>query len=452
MCGHVGAFGAINHKAKAMFNLLLHFDVPRGPHSTGIGIVYEDNNTRVFKEVGKPDAIYAAHQEDFSEYGVLKHDKVRCLIGHNRWKTQGAIDRDSAHPFEFGDVLGAHNGTVEWRYNTKLDNGDEKFQIDSQKIFNHLSRHENPQTIWDIFPDDKDAAMALVWWDKRSNALNIARNTQRPMFMVKQKNENIIYWASEKWMLELSADYTRVELEEIVQLKANIHAQFKMEAGKLDMTTNPLVPFVPPKVVYQTRGSTGYGYNWNDDYYDSRTKTPVKLTIRERIKSDPAYFVATKEAVNGVLPEVIINLSRHQATAEKEGEALMAFIDKHGPVIDIPGYSFYTVGAVEKLPFFSVENAYKNLKPVEKKVAAIVHQPMTMVSADGATLFKGKALRRAMRKAGNACACCGEKLFPNKGADGAVFISDVHMLCEDCNVPDVLDELLGKTTSLINYH
>lgn len=60
------------------------------------------------------------------------------LFAHTRWASVGEVNVENAHPFEIGNILGAHNGGIaNWEeLNQKYNR---KFEVDSQHIFAHLN-------------------------------------------------------------------------------------------------------------------------------------------------------------------------------------------------------------------------------------------------------------------------------------------------------------------------
>jgi hypothetical protein len=64
------------------------------------------------------------------------HEFNQCMA-HTRWGTTGAHTVANAHPFEIGDLIGAHNGVL---YNHAALNALYKrnFEVDSQHIFQHI--------------------------------------------------------------------------------------------------------------------------------------------------------------------------------------------------------------------------------------------------------------------------------------------------------------------------
>lgn len=252
MCGLVGIAGKFITKQDAeVLRVLLHLDVLRGRDSTGIGLVYDLDHLKrepfqgVVKSVGLPEDLYKEHPKLFHG-GLLHYWGLNVAIGHNRWATQGAVNADNAHPFDFPDLIGVHNGTVR-KDSLKKFHEAEKFDVDSQMIFSHLNHTGKIQDVW----DEADGAMALVWWDKKKSTLNFVRNKERPLFYAFSEFGGRIYWASESWMLGVACGRSDVKIKEILPVKENVHYQFTLKNSKIEVVETPLEPFRKTFVVVE---------------------------------------------------------------------------------------------------------------------------------------------------------------------------------------------------------
>jgi predicted glutamine amidotransferase len=240
MCGLVGIAGKnLDKNDSVMLYHLLHFDTLRGKDSTGLAAIKANGEVMVYKEIGPPAFLYMTHKDVFNHDLFPVFDK-HILIGHNRHATQGAIDAESAHPFEMGDITGAHNGTVSLD-SLKTFEGAKDYKIDSQIIFSHLNHTKDIQKVWDT----ANGPMALVWHNKDDGTVNFARNKDRPLFYAMNKLGTKMYWASEPWMLRISAMRAGFELEDVIQVDINKHYKFNYDK-KLEVETTPLTPFVEP--------------------------------------------------------------------------------------------------------------------------------------------------------------------------------------------------------------
>lgn len=90
---------------------------------------------------------------------MARHDS---LIGHTRKSTTGAITIENAHPFVYGDIVGAHNGIIHNHDDLNKAReaaGFKKFEVDSQHIFAALDEK------WDI--SNCSGYGSIEWTEKK---------------------------------------------------------------------------------------------------------------------------------------------------------------------------------------------------------------------------------------------------------------------------------------------
>lgn len=210
ICGLVGMAGNICSLDKKMFREMLILDQVRGLDSTGIALINnvkdEKTNRRfvVDKEVGPPSNLW-----DWGSSPILDHRGIipgwpKIIIGHNRAATTGKIVAENAHPFIMGDIVGAHNGSL--RVWNDLE-GAKNYDVDSKAIFNDIDINGIEHT-WKSFT----GAAALVYWNDKEETLNFIRNDERPLVFAEGEKRNIMYWASESWMIQVAANRNGVKL------------------------------------------------------------------------------------------------------------------------------------------------------------------------------------------------------------------------------------------------
>ena len=298
MCGLVGVFGpALSYKERAAFKWLLHLDVVRGPHSTGILAVHDKQQTEVFKHLRTPEYLYDYYIKEFTDEGVYNYVDTILLLGHNRYATQGAISVENAHPFQFSNVIGAHNGTVDrWELN-KFYEAD-KFDIDSQIIYSQINHSDNLQTIFD---EIWSGAFALTWWDQKKQSFNMVRNDQRPLHYC-YSHRGVLFWASKPWMLQVALGQCGVGYKEIKELKVNTHKAF---------TLNDKNTIQEKEVELQAR-SFRIGVGQSDLWYPAtKEKKEIQFTLTEFHKhgetelGEPwGKFVGTTQDGQGVIVHI----------------------------------------------------------------------------------------------------------------------------------------------------
>ena len=194
MCGIVGVVGDIDYKARKAFKDMLHMDILRGAHSIGVA------SSNLFGELNHHKR--AMLPSDFFELKltgeVINETSNNCLIGHNRYATVGKVNNNTAHPFECGNLLGFHNGTLKSRASL-LDRND--FDVDSENLYHNMD-NLGLQDTFDKMSSSVQNAWSLVWLDSVKNTLNLLRNEDRPMCYCLSKDGKTMFFASEWWMLE----------------------------------------------------------------------------------------------------------------------------------------------------------------------------------------------------------------------------------------------------------
>ena len=186
-----------------MFKDLLKLNTMRGADSVGVLSVQSmSNNTKVFKALGTPWD--AKESKGWDNVFLGWH---RVLMGHNRAATRGKVSKANAHPFEFSNVIGAHNGTLTSTFNLR---GHGEYPVDSEVIFHHI----NETSIEDA-ASKMQGAFALTWWDGRDSSINFIRNSQRTLSYCIFNDGATIAWASEAWMLKVASHYAGIDVGQL---------------------------------------------------------------------------------------------------------------------------------------------------------------------------------------------------------------------------------------------
>jgi len=168
MCGIFGynfKEGTISDGRRAILgNNLARLNDKRGGHSWGVCSI-DGNTTDINRGLGDM-ADHAWHLAD-----------AKFVMAHTRYATIGAKTVENAHPFEIGNIIGAHNGGVTNHYEL-----DKKYKrtttVDSQHLFYHLN---------DNLPfSDIEGYGAIEWLSKNELAAGVQR-----VFLSRLKGGNL---------------------------------------------------------------------------------------------------------------------------------------------------------------------------------------------------------------------------------------------------------------------
>lgn len=286
MCGLVGVMGATplaDNVRKAFYDMLV-MDSLRGEDSTGVAVIsgaWQNPSVELFKSVGGPSDFFYEHSP-YKNNRDMTNKPVHVFLGHNRAATQGAVNVANAHPFEFDNLVGAHNGTVQkWSIN-KFHNANQ-YDVDSQIIYSQLS-HTNVDDVW----RDADGAMALSWWDKRDQTLNLIRNNQRTLSFVYSEDDKQVFWSSEGVFTFAATSRRGVKVKDFVQCVPNKLYTFKEEGGVMRHIERDLPPFV-----YKPSSNTyvgPWGRNNYDDWWGEEDEKTTKV-VQSKKKDKTGYEI-----------------------------------------------------------------------------------------------------------------------------------------------------------------
>lgn len=220
----MGAAGLLTGLEEKAMQTLLILDSIRGTDSTGVAVVprVQNADVKIAKQVGNPFELF-----DHPSYTKAFAGANRVVIGHNRYGTRGQVSRKNAHPFDFDSIVGAHNGTLTSKHKL-IDHL--QFDVDSANLFHHINENGLHSAL-----EHLEGAWALTWWDKIEETMNFLRNNERPLFLARNKENTCIFWASEKWMLEVALPRHRISIDNIIELAVDTHMSFAIDSnGKIE--------------------------------------------------------------------------------------------------------------------------------------------------------------------------------------------------------------------------
>lgn len=183
MCGIVGVINGSN-KIKTglgrVFHEMLWADQLRGVD--GAGVFWYNNKRDHYEVVKNADTSEVLDDKDF-EKAKRDIELMPFMVGHNRSATRGSVSSENNHPFDEGNVVLVHNGTMNY-IPKEYDNGT---KVDSHAIAKMLHKASPSEFIKSSF-----GAYALVWFDKEARTLQLMRNKDRPLWLIQYEDFSLI--------------------------------------------------------------------------------------------------------------------------------------------------------------------------------------------------------------------------------------------------------------------
>lgn len=180
-----------------MMNDLAYISGLRGMDSTGVYQFkfYQNKvqNELLVKEAN--DIGYFQWKHKWTKEGnrkILNDTACIAVLAHVRAATRGSINLENTHPFEFPNMVAMHNGTLV----SKKYQSNEK--TDSEMLFADMSERGIHAVLSEL--DEKDA-YAIVIADRQTGQLFFSRNKERTLYFAQHASRDVLFWASEEWML-----------------------------------------------------------------------------------------------------------------------------------------------------------------------------------------------------------------------------------------------------------
>lgn len=464
ICGIVGAIGNIDGNVEKAVQQMLIFDTVRGEHSTGLlGVKkFDDEDYILAKQVGNPHELF-----DTQAYKKIMGSSSRILIGHNRYATQGKVNKFNAHPFDFDTLVGVHNGSLTNKY--QLHEGS-VWDVDSQCLYAHIQA----KGIEDALRVAR-GAFALVWWDKESNHVNFIRNEERPLYyaLTEKMAQPVMFFASEPWMIEVAAMRNNIVIHEPNQFEVGLlHSIPVGKGGVLGKPVIRPVEFAPPvqTIHYYNRGqqTTKPAVNvsvrgGNVKVTEGNVEAPTSTTTATTGAGANVVALPKKTSVMDPLFAASKGISFEAICIQeddKQARFVACFCPSH-PYLEVRLYQhtagdriFNAIGCVfegdvSSFVMHSSTGGYYKISPHSVKIiewptkAAGMQVDDDEVDEDTPTEsdpFENMApdhhgkdidLGTWMRKY-SSCVFCSENILPNDLEDGARFTKEGEILCKGC--------------------
>jgi predicted glutamine amidotransferase len=257
MCG---IFGYVTARPSARFAPVLmqglFVDSLRGSCGTGIYAAdLKDEKAFTYKRalIG-PDFL---NSQQFAQFRA-RQDRSQVVIGHNRASTIGDARDEHCHPFHFGHIGFVHNGTLrDYRGLVK----DNRFSHGVDSAYAAYSLYENADPLATL--EKVQGPYVFVWHDMEKQTFNIARNNNRDICYVLDKDQETLFFASEFGMLSWLLERNSVDIGNNKFRNPKEHTLISWDLTKPFTKAPKIVPYkeyVPPPFVSNNFGGGRVSY------------------------------------------------------------------------------------------------------------------------------------------------------------------------------------------------
>ena len=261
---------------KKVLTNLADESVVRGTDSTGISMI-NPSSRRTFKATAPSSEVVA--NKTWKSNILDRVDRNNTIaIGHVRLATHGVVNNRNAHPFEKGNVVGAHNGII-YNYNKLAKKYNKSIEVDSEIIFESLNLNSKKKALEELEGD-----FAISWIRDSNRIVHLARESSRPLSVAYWKKAKTLIWASTDDILKKALKRAGLSLKQ-VSLRSEVIYSFNTD--KFDTKYNPSKIEFEAKEKEVVSYTGGHYNNWAyNSYYDDISSYNDSYDVETEVDSN----------------------------------------------------------------------------------------------------------------------------------------------------------------------
>ena len=286
-----------------IFDEVLVATQERGHHATGLAVFKREasENSALYDFYKAPVDAKMLTTYDSSYEDIMGNiDKnTGSIISHTRWFTKGKPNNNlNNHPFDIGNVIGVHNGTIsndDYLFKTNTDNFTRIAEVDSEIIYQLINFHNKDKITYEGLKVALEDSMlrgmfALAFSHKNQpNLVHIVKQ-ERPMdFMMWEEAGVVIFNSQKSFILDAFDKLARVGKRFGITVPATLK-EYKLESDSyitLDANAESFdTVFSKPQSMLLLSSAVKTTYNDNNWYnrgINTNVKNGVKITASDSV-------------------------------------------------------------------------------------------------------------------------------------------------------------------------
>ena len=318
-CGLVGFSGQGKFSLPIIKVLLWHNSQTRGKDATGIFTP----KSGIIKDVVEAKEFFKNEQLN----KVVEFESP--VLAHVRKATVGnAKDPDSAHPWDFGNIIMMHNGTLDNYKELAAKYNIEKYTVDSQVLGQAISKNFTDGKPFKVLNEYSGAAAVIVYHKER-DSIFVYRDEDRTLFYGYINKTEMYISSLEDVLLGIGCEnvtsFEPFKVHEIKNGKITNKFTIKRKKAAQNSVFRNVISKLTDIISFRYYNTTKF--RLSSDYYSGFSRACLEAKYLD------GYWVRSKYDINPAAEAV--DLAR--LTTDKFYKVLRIFNDKLAVVVDDDG-------------------------------------------------------------------------------------------------------------------
>lgn len=351
MCGITGAVflkgvdrsEEMLKQIRFVFNELFVNTQVRGEHATGL-VHFKRSGGYDFHKAAKSSQDMVTNDETYNQIIDGMGNDTFSVIGHTRWYTKGLpANNDNNHPFNIGNVVGVHNGTItndDALFKKHKKDFKRLAQVDSEIIYQLINHYNRDKITFDGLKLALEKSLlrglfALAFAHKNQPNLVHLIKQEKPMNLAYWAEAGVVFFNSQEDLIENAFD-SLTRIGRTLGFAANATVEFSTMKEDtyitLDANAETLQDMVSDPVKFYILSSNVKTYTANTGNFGKNYGTTGGNSLARTITAKDSIGRVIEGELDETTGEIILFTSSQIAGVSEDDGSEMADNDLSDPV------------------------------------------------------------------------------------------------------------------------